>query len=202
MASVLVSGAFAVGCDGDASSTQKPTTAAVPLTASAPGLRRQCENAATSLGFAVPCPTKVPLVDGKPADCSGSCVVRAGGGETLDTIFFLNVEGFDRGPVSEPVRHLIVEARRIERAPPSPCYGGVPAGTFRVNGRAVMVLDCPSRTPEAEARIMHGEGAHTEHILGYWDEGGVRNVVSVHGATEQNRSLLRRVVSSIQIIDE
>jgi hypothetical protein len=197
---VLVSVAIAVGCDDDDS--QKPATSTVPLTASAPGLRRQCENAAASLGFAVPCPTKVPLLAGKPADCSGSCVAMAGGGETLDMIFFLNVEGYDSGEASETVRHLIVEGRRVERAPPSPCYGGVPDRTFTVNGGEVTLLECPPATPEAEARIMHGEGAHTEHLLVYWDEGGVRNVVSVHGSTKPNRSLLRRVVSSIEIIDQ
>jgi hypothetical protein len=203
MSCVLVSIAIAVGCDGgDGSSTQKPATPTVPLTASAPALRRQCENAAASLGFTVPCPTKVPLLKGRPADCSGSCVVMAGSAETLDTIFFLNVEGYDSGQVSETVRHLIVEGRRVERAPPSPCYGGVPAGTFTVDRRVVMVLECPPRTPEAEAKIMHGEGAHTEHVLGYWDEGRVRNVVSVHGSTEPNRSLLRRVASSIEIVDQ
>jgi hypothetical protein len=194
---------MAVGCDsGGASSTEQPAASTVPLTAATPGLRRQCKDAAASLGFAVPCPTKVPVLEGKPADCSGSCVVMAGGGETLDTIFFLNVEGYDSGQVSEPVRHLVVEARRVERAPPSPCYGGLPAGNFTVGGREVRQLECPARTPEAEARIMHGEGAHAEHVLGYWDEGGVRNVVSVHGSTKPNRSLLRRLLSSIAIIDQ
>ena len=126
----------------------------------------------------------------------------AGGGETLDRIFFLNVEGYGGGPSSETVRHLIVEARGIERAPLSPCFGGVPAGTFTVSGRVVMLLECPNaRTPEAEIGITHGEGAHSEHLLGYWDQDGVRNVVSVHGPTEPNRSLLRRIVSSIEIIE-
>jgi hypothetical protein len=48
---------------------------------------------------------------------------------------------------------------------------------------------------------MHGEGAHVEHVLGYWDEHGIRYVVSVHGATDSNKSLLAHVIASIEIVE-
>jgi hypothetical protein len=191
-----------VACSaGEDASGEAPSTSTVRLTSPLPGFRRQCEDAAASLGFAVPCPKRLPLVSGNPIDCSGPCVATAGGGETLDRIFFLNVQGYDSKESSETIRHLIVEARRIERAPPSPCYEGVPAGDLRTNGREVAVLDCPPSSPGAQRAIMHGEGAHAGHLLGYWDEGGVRYVVSVHGSTKPHRRLVRQLVSSIEIIE-
>jgi hypothetical protein len=65
----------------------------------------------------------------------------------------------------------------------------------------VTLLDCPPRTPEVDRQIMHGEGAHVEHVLGYWDEHGIRYVVSVHGATDSNKSLLAHVIASIEIVE-
>jgi hypothetical protein len=186
---------------GTSTAEDRSVVEMVRLATPLPGFRRQCEAAAASLGFAVPCAKTLPLIRGEPIDCDGDCIATAGGGETLDTIFFLNVQGYDREEPSEMVRHLIVEARRIERAPPRPCYEGVPAGGLRTNAREVAVLDCPPSTPKAQRAIMHGEGAHTEHLLGYWDEGGVRYAVSVHGSTKPNRRLLRQLVSSIEIIE-
>jgi hypothetical protein len=190
-----------VACSaGRDTSGEGSSTSTVRLASPLPGFRRQCEDAAASLGFAVPCPKRLPLVSGKPIDCSGPCVSTGGSGEALDRIFFLNVEGYDGGP-SETVRHLIVEARRLERAPPSPCYGGVAAGKLKVDHREATLLDCPPLTLSAGAVIMHGEGAHARHLLGYWDEGGVRYVVSVHGSTKPHPRLLRQLVASIEIIE-
>ena len=63
------------------------------------------------------------------------------------------------------------------------------------------LLDCPPRTPDVDLQIMHGEGAHVEHVLGYWDEHGIRYVASVHGATDANTSLLKQVIASIEIVE-
>jgi hypothetical protein len=186
---------------GTSSAEDRSVVELVRLATPLPGFRQQCEDAAASLGFAVPCPKSLPLISGEPIDCDGDCLATAGGGETLDTIFFLNVQGYDSEAPSETDRHLIVEARRIERAPPSPCYESVPAGGLRTNGREVAVLDCPPSTPKAQREVMHGEGVHIEHLLGYWDEGRARYVVSVHGSTKPNRRLLRQLVSSIEIIE-
>src|SRR4029078_11862184 len=114
-----------------------------------PAFRQQCEDAATSLGYAVPCPRRVPLIGGQPIDCSGDCIAALGGDETFDTIFFLNVEEYDSDD-SAAVRHLIIEARKIERAPSNPCYDGVPAGGFDTNGRMLALLDCPPSTPKSQ----------------------------------------------------
>jgi hypothetical protein len=173
----------------------------VALTKPAPGLAHQCRDAAKSLGFAVPCPTRLPLVGGKPVDCAGSCIAIAGGEDTEARIFFLNVEGYDANESApEAVRHLIVEARKAPDAPPNPCYGGFPAGAVRANGQDVAVLECPPDSPQAQANIRHGEGAHIEHLLAYWDADGVRYVVSVHRTAVGTRVLLEHLVSTIELV--
>jgi hypothetical protein len=165
----------------------------IPLAMPAPGLRQQCENAAALLGFAVPCPTTLPLVKGKPIDCSDACVAMAG----TNRVFFLNIDGYD--PASKTIHHMIVEARAVDRVPPAPCANGIPAGSANIRGREVTVLECPNAA-KLQGQIMHGEGAHSEHVLAYWDENGVRHAVSVHGATKPNTSLVQEVIASIEIV--
>lgn len=172
----------------------------MPLAEPAPGFVGQCHDAARSLGFAVPCPTRVPLIGGEPAGCSGACVGATGeNGEVR--VFVLNVEGYDdRAAAPGTVRHLTVEAFKAEDAPPNPCYDGVPAGALDVNGHGVALLDCPPSSIEAQANARHGEGVHAEHLLGYWDSDGVRYVVSVHRTVDGTRALLERLVSSVELV--
>ncbi len=174
----------------------------VPLADPAPGLAQQCWSAARSLGFAVPCPTRLPLVVGEPVDCSGDCIGLAGERGVEVRVFFLNVEGYDANAgAPETIRHLIVEAQRAQDAPPRPCFEGVPAGALQASGREVALLQCPPDSPQARANIRHGEGAHVEHLLAYWDSHGIRYVVSVHRTTAGDRPLLlERLVSSIELI--
>jgi hypothetical protein len=100
----------------------------------------------------------------------------------------------------ETVRHLIVEAQRAEGAPPGPFHEGVPAGVLQAHGRQVAVLECPPDSPQARATIRHGEGAHVEHLLAYWDSQGIRYVVSVHRTTAGDGRLLKRLISAIELI--
>jgi hypothetical protein len=71
---------------------------------------------------------------------------------------------------------------------------------MEADGHEVAVLECPPDSPEAQDNIRHGEGAHIEHLLAYWDRQGIRYVVSVHGTTVANRPLLEKLVSSIEFI--
>lgn len=73
-------------------------------------------------------------------------------------------------------------------------------GALEANGHEAAVLECPPDSPQAQANIRHGEGAHTEHLLAYCDSHGVRYVVSVHGTTVGNHALLERLISSIELI--
>lgn len=211
LAAALAAGACThTDAEPRSSSTQRPAPAttvgaenvtdAPVLAPAGPGLVQQCQQAATTLGFAVPCPTRLPLIAGQPVDCLASCVGTAGGGETEAQIFVLDVDSYDDDQrPAEAVSHLVIEARRQQDAPPNPCFQGAPAGQLEANGLQVILLACPPRTLEAEADMRHGEGAHAEHLLGYWDDHGTRYVVSVHGTTDDHRSLLEQLISSIQL---
>ena len=197
---------LAMGCAGAPtgggaaapSSSAAPVAAAPRLVSAPPALRDECEKAAAELGFAVPCPSQVPVTAGEPATCRGSCVAKAGGGETLDDIFFLEVADFDGGDVLGPVAHLAIEARRVDRAPPVPCYGGSVSERFTVPG--VTVLECPDSSADSQAHAQHGEGVHEGHLLGYWDVDGVRYVVSVHEASTLSQQFLTEVVDGVELV--
>jgi hypothetical protein len=186
------------------SATEQPHS--TKLVAPAPGLAEQCTLAADLLGFAVPCPTALPAVDGVGAECREKepwapelprCVSQAGGDETLDTIFSLSVDDYDG---LGAVRHLVVEARRLERAPSTPCFGSEQQPELRAGSRTLVVLACGERTAEAATQVRHGEGAHYAHLLGYWDEAGIRYVVSIHGHSAANRELIGAMAESIQLV--
>jgi hypothetical protein len=173
----------------------------VPLTAPADGFARQCQDAAVALGFAVPCPTRLPLVSGERVGCSGTCVGRVGERSDVD-VFVLDVAGYDDDVVGTPgiVRHLAVDAFKADDAPPSPCYEGVASGTLDADGVEVALLHCPPSSAASEANTRHGEGIHAGHLLGYWDSNGVRYAVSVHGVTDDSSALLERLVSSVELV--
>jgi hypothetical protein len=175
----------------------------VPLAQPAAELARQCRDAAARLRFAVPCPTTLPLVAGDRPSCPASCVATAAAGETEEAhIYFLNLDSYDTEPgAPQAVRHLIIGARKEQDAPPTPCYDGTPAGDLDLNATQVALLDCPPSSPEAEANNRHGQGAHAEHVLGYWDTEGVRYTVSVHGTTDDSRALLEHLIASIELVE-
>jgi hypothetical protein len=214
-AGLVIGMAACAGSDNPSSTAPSTTSASAATTASAADigavapaaeLVQQCADAAAELQFAVPCPALLPTIDGRATSCSERppgtaplppCVAQAGGDETLDTIFFLNVEDYDG---SSEDRHLVIEARRVERAPPTPCYGGEPQPDVITRHRSLAMLRCGGPTPQSEASNRHGQGAHYEHLLGYWDEGGVRYVVSVHRGGDAERQLLEAVADSIQLV--
>jgi hypothetical protein len=158
LALVVASLVIAAGCDDgrDGSSMKKRDTSStaarsvidgVLLATPARGFR-QCEDAAETLGLAVPCPTRLPLIKGKRVDCSGPCLVMAGGGETLDRIFFLNVDGYDAAPSSPPVHHMIIEARKVG---PRAAQSLRRRGSGR-NGRSQGKGSDPARLPAEDPR--------------------------------------------------
>ena len=200
-----------VGCSGDADDEALPgerstTTAEVldviPLSDAPAALVSECQAAATHLGFAVPCPTRVPRVGGAPASCEGGCVSRGGAEETLHELFSFDVADFVGGEALGPVRHVRLEARRLQDVPPVACYDGVPADAEAPDVRpGATVLHCPDATAESQANTRHGEGAHAGHLLAYWDQDGVRYVVSVHGTSSAAERLLSQLAQNIDVVD-
>jgi hypothetical protein len=173
----------------------------VPLAEPAASLRQRCQEAARSLGFAVPCPTRLPLVDSEAVGCSASCVAAVGEQSEV-RIFALDVSGYDALTGSpETVRHLAVLAFKVAEAPPSPCYDGVPAGTLHVDGVELVLVNCPPSSAASQVSNRLGEGVYAAHLLGYWDTNEVRYVVSVHRGPDGSRDLLERLVSSIELVE-
>lgn len=165
-------------------------------------VRSACAQAAEQLGYRVPCPTRVPTVQGTPATCTGTCVATAGGDDTYHELFSFEVVDFDGGDDLGEVRHLIVEARRLRDSPSTPCFAGVASG--RINDATTTVLSCPDVTelPEqGQARIRHGEAAHSGHLLAYWDLDEVRYAVSVHGTSPASRQVIEQTVGAINLVD-
>lgn len=105
-------------------------------------LRSACVRAAEQLGYRVPCPTRVPTIQGIPATCQGTCVATAGGDDTYHELFSFEVVDFDGGDGLGEVRHLVVEAH-LSDGPPMPCFAGVASG--RIND-ATTVLSRRDRT--------------------------------------------------------
>jgi hypothetical protein len=199
------------GCtdDGQRASTTSatPNVDQVSLVEVGEGLAEECAQAAEFLAMSVPCPMKLPVIAGEAPSCHQSppqgadpsppCVAQAGGDETLDTIFSLSVQDSE---ASNPAAHLVVEARRVEKAPPLPCYKGTESPSIKTGPRTLRVLRCAEKDEGADAVVRHGEGAHYGHLLGYWDEAGVRYVVSVHDQGRRGRDLLMAVTSEIALI--
>jgi len=193
--------------DGAPPEGTRPSAATLPprdvvLEPAPASLHSSCAQAAAHLGFPVPCPSLVPAVAGVPATCTGSCIGTAGGDETLHQLFFYDVADFDGGESLGPVQHLAIEARRLVDAPPVACFGGAPSGG--IDDGTVRLLLCPDRdelSDESAAMIRHGEGAHAGHALGYWDLGGVRYVVSVHGTSDSSRQLIETLIAAVDLVD-
>ena len=184
-----------------AESTTTTSSSSTSIPGVGGGLAEECADAADVLGYPVPCPTRLPgascgtLPPGAEEGLE-PCVAHAGGGETLDTVFSL--EGH---AASGSGAHLVIEARRVEKAPPVPCYKGMPRPSISAGGRTLGVLTCPENAEGADANIRHGEGAHVGHLLGYWDEGGIRYVVSVHDQSTSGRELLTDIASDVTLTD-
>jgi hypothetical protein len=213
VAGALVGLLVLVGCTDDPSQPDARET--VPrLVDASDALRRQCVAAAGQLGFAVPCPGRVPALRGAAMDCSRPRLMQPGespalcvslAGERPAEIFFVDFAGFDVpaayvGIDGKPEGHLIVEARRRADSPPRPCFDGVERATPPIAGRRVTRYACPGGSARMERLIRHGEGAHTEHVLFAWSVSGIDYVASAHGDTAANARLLTQVVESTDIV--
>jgi hypothetical protein len=202
-----------VGCTDDSSKSDARET--VPrLVDASDALQRQCVAAAEKLGFAVPCPRRVPALRGAAMDCSRPRLMQSGesrapcvglAGERPAEIFFVDFTGFDVpaayvGIDGKREGHLIIEARRHADSPPRPCFDGVEREAPPIAGRPITRYACPSRSARMERLIRHGEGAHTDHVLFAWGGSGIDYVASAHGDTAANARLITQIVESIDIV--
>jgi hypothetical protein len=131
------------------------------------GLARGCRSAARILGFAVPCPTKLPPTSAAircetPPDFSGA-EAEPKEGCALG-------EGFILEPKNPTVAHLLIEGSRDGFQ--SDCGERDPHRRVTVRGHEALLIDCPETA-----------GLHAGHVLLRWVEEGIFVTVSAHGHT-------------------
>ena len=201
---LLLGGLVLAGCADETTGTAPRLEGGISLAEAHPTLVKQCAEAADRLGFPVPCPRWIPpTADGLPYKCETDCVGAAG--EAATPTFFLNIEEFsapqDYVGTCLGAGHVVIGARRHADSPPRPCFDGERIAQPETSGHAVSVYECPARSERLQREIMHGEGAHVDHLLFAWTRHGIDYVVSAHGHTNANRELLTRIVRSIELVE-
>jgi hypothetical protein len=148
------------------------------------GLLRGCRQAAAILGFAVPCPTRLPPTSAPirceiPSDFSDA-EVKPKEGCALGGGFILE-------PENPAVAHLVIEGSRDGFQ--SDCGERDPHRRVAVRGYEALLIDCPATA-----------GLHAGHVLLRWVEQGTFVTVSSHGHTDVNRQVIRDIGAGIEIV--
>jgi hypothetical protein len=182
----------------------------VTLVAASAQLASECAAAADQLGFAVPCPSQVPSVDGHAMACPepvGQNTTPCVGREGLAgyPVFALDFSGFDVpdgyvGIDGNASGHVFIEARRQSDSPQQPCIGATHSGTVVAGRWNTIAYRCSNDSLAVQRAATHGEGAYQGHTLLTWDQGGIDYIASAHGQTAPNRDLLVRLVQSMTLI--
>jgi hypothetical protein len=173
--------------DASAASTAAPSPAGwrepgrVRLVLSSSGFRRQCQQAADVLGFAVPClgllPASLPAAASRRF-CDRQFLCVPGEGFVFEERRLV-VPPDDMGLDGQGQGRLAIAAAKQVAAFPVACLGGRKVATIQVRGRRGSLYEC---SPEA--------GAHFGGVMLRWREAGVVMAVSLHGHNEVNRRLV------------
>jgi hypothetical protein len=168
----------------------------VRLAPAGTALEASCRRAADRLGFAVPCPTLLPLPATGPAP---SVVCEAG--DCRDHLYWFGMEGyvvptgFTGAPgnlgalsvlaspdpqVAAGVERWCPDQRRL---PVTPALGGR-------SGRPPVLGTCPAGF----------QGWATESLLLRWSRQGTYVTLGLRGASEANRRLLVRLAESLRLV--
>ena len=184
----------------------------VPALVSAPDiLAAECVAAALRLGYPVPCPRIVPLLSGvgmscpQPAGAATSlpCVGLEGSPPYL--VFYLEFTGFVVPPGYVGVDgktdgHVTLEARLTADSPPQRCIGATFLGTVKVGHWMTKEYVCPNDSLPVEREARNGQGAYVGHLALEWQVSGTEYIVTAHGHTTANLTLLKRLGGSIKLI--
>jgi hypothetical protein len=167
-----------------------PELGGVHLVSIPSGLRRQCQEAANFLGFAVPCPMLVPASPPGVAPrrfCDPQFLCVPGDGflfEERGLVVppdFLGVDG-------QGWRLAIAAAKRITAFPVA-CLGGRKLATIEVRGTRGDLYEC---SPQA--------GAHFGGLLLRWREAGVVMAVSLQGHNQLNQRLVVALAALMEAV--
>lgn len=163
----------------------------VSLVPASSWLRRQCRPAADRLGFAVPCPTLLPVPSpgaAPPTLCDPRFLCGPEVGFLFEEDGFMAPRGYV-GVDGRPRGRLALAAARQVTAFPVACLGGRTVARIQVHGMRGGLFECP-----AEA------GAHFGGVLLRWRERGVVVAVSLHGHTELNRRLVMVLAAHVELV--
>jgi hypothetical protein len=165
----------------------------VRLAPAGTALLTSCRRAADRLGFAVPCPTLLPLPASGPAP-SGVCEA----GECGNKLYWFGMEGylvpsgFTGAPGSLGALSVLASddprvAAGMERWCPD--QRRLPA-TPALGGRPPVLGTCPAGF----------QGWATESLLLRWSRQGTYVTLGLRGASEANRRLLVRLAESLRLV--
>jgi hypothetical protein len=165
----------------------------VRLAPAGPALLASCRRAAGRLGFAVPCPTLLPLPASGPApaavcdagDCRGNLywfgmegyVVPSGFTGAPGNLGALSVLASSDPRVAAGVERWCPDQRRLPAVP-------------ALGGRPPVLGTCPAGF----------QGWATESLLLRWSGQGTYVAVGLRGASEANRRLLVRLAESLRLV--
>ena len=156
-------------------------------------IQTSCRRAADRLGFAVPCPTLLPLPASGPVP---SAVCEAG--DCRDHLYWFGMEGFvvpsgftgapgNLGALSVLASDDPRMAAGVERWCPE--QRRLPA-TPALGGRPPVLGTCPAGF----------QGWATESLLLRWSRQGTYVTLGLRGASEANRRLLVRLAESLRLV--
>jgi hypothetical protein len=165
----------------------------VRLAPAGPALLASCRRAADRLGFAVPCPTLLPLPAAGPTPAA---VCEAG--DCRDKLYWFGMEGYlvpsgftgaagNLGALSVLASDDPRVAAGVERwCPDQRRLPAVPA----LGGRPPLLGTCPAGF----------QGWATESLLLRWSRQGTYVTLGLRGSSEANRRLLVRLAESLRLV--
>lgn len=151
-----------------------------------------CREMAAQVGFAVPCPTRLPAPGVGPSCADQTCVFdgRAFGvGIVIEQREFVAADDW----CGSCDHHVFLTAARRRASPLARCGPRIPPPPTE----AVRFHSCPSNAPWVPGV---GGYPHEGHELALWRRDGVVYGVSIEGHGEDRRHVLRSVIDAIELV--
>jgi hypothetical protein len=162
----------------------------VYLTPTDEWFRRRCQQAADTLGFAVPCPALLPATSPRavpPEPCDRQFPCPPGGAFVLDQDGFVVPPGAV-GAAGQAQGRLVVAAARRAGDPAAACEERRPVAAVTPHGMAGRLVQCG------------GAGLHRDSMLVRWREQGLVMAVSVLGHARLQEQLALTVAEHTRLV--
>lgn len=157
------------------------------------GLLGRCRQAASRLGFAVPCPGLLPTEQPGPPGVT-ACAPPVGDCQPLAGTFLLEDQQFIVPPGyvgvdGRPEGHLVVVGAASLADASVNCYGARRIGTLGIHGRRAVLVTCQ---PASET--------HGGHVLVRFAAGRTVVAVSLHGWSKLNQQLVVQLALHLRLV--